>query len=219
MPGRQTLFRGFLPATAQRSHFSVDPMYFCHLLTCIQDADGQVGKSSLLNALVNRKRHKLVRTSGRPGQTKTLNGFGVGSELTLVDTPGYGFGSRDAWGPLVMDFLQQRQCLKRTILLVDGMHGPKEADERLIAELGKRGIPFQVLLTKVDRLRDEAGLREMLDGVEVLVRKLGGAAVHGELLAVSSEKERTGIALLRASIARTCTLATQGPRRTQKVNK
>ncbi|CCG82690.1 putative GTP binding protein [Taphrina deformans PYCC 5710] len=158
-----------------------------------------VGKSTLLNVLLGRKRHKLVRTSSRPGQTQALNGFSVGGEVCLVDTPGYGYRSREAWGPLIETYLRSRRTLKRACLLVEASHGFKTHDEALVHALARDGVPFQVVLTKVDKLAPPA-LLELLAYSETYLRKAGKAAVWGEVLGVSSDERRLGIPELRSSL-------------------
>src|SRR6187399_2868175 len=101
-----------------------------------------VGKSSLLNALTNRK--ALARTSNTPGRTQELNFFDVGKPLVLrlVDMPGYGFADAPKdlvrkWKHLVNDFLRGRAVLKRVLVLVDSRHGLKDVDLELMAMLDK----------------------------------------------------------------------------------
>eukprot|EP00160_Parvularia_atlantis_P012343 Unigene246_Nuclearia_a/m.877 Unigene246_Nuclearia_a/g.877 ORF Unigene246_Nuclearia_a/g.877 Unigene246_Nuclearia_a/m.877 type:complete len:374 (+) Unigene246_Nuclearia_a:27-1148(+) len=107
-----------------------------------------VGKSSLINALLGVRR--LVKTSKRPGKTAMLNFFVVGERLTLTDMPGYGFGSRAEWGPMVLDYLRQRQQLRITCLLIDSRRGVLPIDEQTMDLLDEAHVPFQVVLTKSD---------------------------------------------------------------------
>lgn len=158
-----------------------------------------VGKSTLLNILLGRKRHKLVRTSSKPGHTTALNGFQVGRDLCLVDSPGYGYRSRDEWGPLIMKYLRSRTSLKRTCLLIESSHGYKSHDEELIKDLAVKGVPFQIVLTKIDKLGGNE-VTKLLEHSESYLRKVGKAAVWGEVVGVSSDSERHGIAALRASL-------------------
>lgn len=160
-----------------------------------------VGKSSLLNVLLGRKRHKLVRTSTKPGHTKALNGFQVGREVCLVDSPGYGYRSRDEWGTLIMAYLRHRKTLKRTCLLIESSHGFKTHDEELIQHLASNGIPFQVIFTKMDKVAAN-DFEDLLEYSETYLRKVGKAAVWGEVLGVSNNQERLGIAALQASLCK-----------------
>lgn len=159
-----------------------------------------VGKSTLLNVLMNRKRNKIVRTSSKPGRTSALNGFTVGRDVCLVDTPGYGFRSRQEWGPLIMDFLKTRRTLRRTCLLVDAEHGYKSQDEALMQGLVQKGVAFQVILTKVDKI-PAADLSKLLKYSEEYLRKIGKAAIYGEVIGVSHISSRLGIPELRASLS------------------
>ncbi|CAI6326157.1 unnamed protein product [Periconia digitata] len=134
-----------------------------------------VGKSSLLNTLVNTK--LLARTSATPGFTKTMNLYGIAPKnnimlsksptghekitgagaLTIVDMPGYGEGSLTEWGTEIMKYLQNRKQLRRVFVLIDAMHGIKEKDQSLLSSLRVGGIPHQVILSKLDRIYVPAG--------------------------------------------------------------
>src|SRR5919202_6710821 len=112
-----------------------------------------VGKSSLLNALTNRK--ALARTSNTPGRTQELNFFNVGNphQLRLVDMPGYGFAEAPKdmvrrWRFLVNDYLRGRQVLKRALVLVDSRHGLKPVDLEVMEMLDKAAVSYRVVLTK-----------------------------------------------------------------------
>jgi GTP-binding protein len=161
-----------------------------------------VGKSSLINALVNR--HRLARTSNTPGRTQELNFFAPhDSALYLVDMPGYGFARApkdkvEAWTQLIEDYLRGRATLKRVLLLVDARHGLKAADEEIIVLLNEAAVSFEVVLTKADKI----GAREL----DAVVASTGQAlerhpAAFPAVLATSAEK-KTGIPELRAEIAR-----------------
>ncbi|KAJ4371238.1 hypothetical protein N0V83_004455 [Neocucurbitaria cava] len=132
-----------------------------------------VGKSSLLNAVVNADiKSLLARTSSTPGFTKTMNLYGVGpgngvtikkqpdgrdkivgrSGLTIVDMPGYGEGSLAQWGVEIMKYIQSRKQLRRVFVLLDAEHGIKDKDRSLLASLRLAGVSHQVILSKVDKL-------------------------------------------------------------------
>lgn len=173
-----------------------------------------VGKSSLLNALLNKKNAKLAHESKHPGRTRTLNFFGVGGAsevmgtkrvakkgmslemlgkgkggkeefkkgtevrnvigkggVCVVDCPGYGFGSRDAWGEVVMRYLEKREQLARAYLLVDVNVGMKKADEQALEILREAGTPHQVVLSKVDKILFPGGrldMHSLPDGIQRL---------------------------------------------------
>jgi GTP-binding protein len=114
-----------------------------------------VGKSSLLNVLLRRKR--LAMTSARPGKTQTLNFYDVDGACWFVDLPGYGYARapaavRRAWRPMVEGYLRGSPDLAGVVQLVDSRHDPTPEDRRMLAFLADAGIPALVVLTKVDKL-------------------------------------------------------------------
>ncbi len=114
-----------------------------------------VGKSSLLNALVKQK--ALARVSVTPGRTQQVNFFCLGNnKAMLVDLPGYGFANAPknlvrAWERMSLGYLKNRTNLKRLFLLIDSRHGFKKADLEFMEQLNKYGIPYQLVLTKLDK--------------------------------------------------------------------
>lgn len=114
-----------------------------------------VGKSSLLNRLLNRK--KLVKTSRTPGKTRTLNFFTVNDGFYLVDFPGYGYAKRSQseriqWGQLIEDYVVDREPLKGFVQLIDVRHTPTEDDLRMVEWLTKSQQRFVIVGTKADKL-------------------------------------------------------------------
>jgi GTP-binding protein len=114
-----------------------------------------VGKSSLINTLVNRKR--LVKTSSTPGRTQLINFFLVNGSLSLVDLPGYGYAKvppavKKKWGPMIETYLSTRPGLAAVVLLMDIRRSPKEEEFRLFDWLAHYGIPVVPVLTKADKL-------------------------------------------------------------------
>lgn len=115
-----------------------------------------VGKSSLINCLVHRK--KLVRTSRTPGQTQTINFFRVNDAFCFVDLPGYGFARvpesiRATWRPMVESYLTGRMNLRGIVQIMDARHLPTPDDMKLWQWLRGRQIPAIPVLTKLDKLR------------------------------------------------------------------
>lgn len=113
-----------------------------------------VGKSSLINVLVNRKR--LVKTSSTPGRTQLINFFDINDAFTFVDLPGYGYAKAPArvvreWGPMVERYLTERRSLKGMIFLIDIRRSPQVEEFNLIEWFRAHGIPFRVVLTKADK--------------------------------------------------------------------
>ena len=114
-----------------------------------------VGKSSLINTLVNRK--NLVRTSSSPGRTQMLNFFRINNQVNFVDFPGYGFAKvplkvRAQWKPMVESYLKHRTTLQLVIILLDIRRVPSSDDASLIRWLESFNIPFLIVLTKTDKL-------------------------------------------------------------------
>nr|WP_320049740.1 ribosome biogenesis GTP-binding protein YihA/YsxC [uncultured Desulfuromonas sp.] len=114
-----------------------------------------VGKSSLLNVMVQRK--SLVRTSSTPGRTQLINFFDLNDELYLVDLPGYGFAKvpmaiKKQWGPMIQTYLQQRQSLCAVVVLFDIRRVPREEDLQLLDWLEEYGVPTIPVITKVDKV-------------------------------------------------------------------
>lgn len=170
-----------------------------------------VGKSSLINALVGQK--GLARTSNTPGRTQELNYFvpegysGEGDDLppmALVDMPGYGYAQApkdqvDAWTKLVFDYLRGRATLKRVYVLIDSRHGLKKNDEEVLSLLDKAAVSYQIVLTKTDKIKPPAVTRLIAETVEKIRKR---PAAYPEVIATSSEKSE-GLDSLRAEIAKT----------------
>jgi GTP-binding protein len=114
-----------------------------------------VGKSSLINVLVNRKR--LVKTSSTPGRTQLVNFFDINDQVTFVDLPGYGYAKvpasvRKKWGPMIETYLSGRTTLKGVVLILDIRRIPREQEHDLIAWLEHYSIARILVLTKADKL-------------------------------------------------------------------
>lgn len=114
-----------------------------------------VGKSSLINTLINRKNY--ARTSSQPGKTQTLNFYNVEEQLYFVDVPGYGYAKvsqkeREKWARMIETYFSTRQELRGTINLVDARHEPSELDVQMIEFLHYYNIPVLVVGTKVDKI-------------------------------------------------------------------
>ena len=167
-----------------------------------------VGKSSLINALIGQK--GLARTSNTPGRTQELNYFvpdgysGADGDLppmALVDMPGYGYAQApkehvDAWTKLVFDYLRGRSTLKRVYVLIDSRHGIKKNDDDVLDLLDKAAVSYQVVLTKTDKIKDVAVPRLVSETLEKIKKR---PAAFPEVLATSSEKG-IGMEDLRSAI-------------------
>ena len=114
-----------------------------------------VGKSSLINMITNRK--DLAKTSGKPGKTQTINHFLVNQKWYLVDLPGYGYAgvsrtARKGWGKMIETYLLNRENLYCTFVLVDARHEPQKKDIEFITWIGEKQLPIAIVLTKADKL-------------------------------------------------------------------
>ena len=121
-----------------------------------------VGKSSLINALINRK--NLARTSGKPGKTQTLNFYLINDQFHFVDLPGYGFAKvskeiKDKWSRFIEEYLTNRPNLMGVIQLIDLRHPPSEEDAMMFEWLRHLGIPFLLVATKADKISRGQHLR------------------------------------------------------------
>lgn len=169
-----------------------------------------VGKSSLINALVGRS--GLARTSNTPGRTQELNYFVPdgysGSEgdlppMALVDMPGYGYATApkekvDEWTKLVFDYLKGRVTLKRVYVLIDSRHGIKKNDEEVLGLLDKAAVSYQIVLTKTDKIKAPAVPKLVTETLEKIRKR---PAAFPEVIATSSEKNE-GLGELREAIVR-----------------
>lgn len=114
-----------------------------------------VGKSSLINALVNRKR--LARTSNTPGKTQQMNYYNIDQKFYIVDLPGFGFAKvpekeRQRWGKDIKQYLLQRNTLNMILHLVDARHDPTRLDKDFFYWMASKQKPFSVIMTKTDKL-------------------------------------------------------------------
>jgi GTP-binding protein len=160
-----------------------------------------VGKSSLINALV--KRRGLARTSNTPGRTQELNFFEApGISLFLVDMPGYGFAEApkakvEAWTKLVRDYLRGRVPLLRVLLLIDARHGLKSPDRTMMEMLDEAAVSYQAVLTKADKIKPP----QLADTIATLQGELAThAAAYGRVVATSAQNG-SGVDEVRAEIA------------------
>ena len=150
-----------------------------------------VGKSSLINALVNHK--GLARTSNVPGKTQQMNYYQVDDKIYLVDLPGFGYAQvskeeRERWGRDIRDYLLERSTLRLVLHLVDIRHEPSDLDEEFFYWLGTNRMPFAVVLSKADKLsynkqqQSKFRLKRILDDMNIEVPVI-----------VSSTKDKKGI--------------------------
>ena len=159
-----------------------------------------VGKSSLINAITNRK--GLARASNTPGRTQEINFFELGDKRYLVDLPGYGFANApvavvEKWQRLLKSYLSGRPNLRRAFVLIDSRHGIKPVDEEIMQLMNRSALTFQVILTKIDKIKQPEQDKVL---IQVRTKLAKHPAAFPELIITSSEKGE-GIATLRAVIA------------------
>ncbi|SMC94472.1 GTP-binding protein [Desulfocicer vacuolatum DSM 3385] len=156
-----------------------------------------VGKSSLINTLVNRK--NLVKTSSKPGCTQLINFFTINDEISFVDLPGYGYAKvsktiRTQWAPMVDRYLSVRKNLMGVILLIDIRRDPGKEEFELMDWFAKRRIPFLTVLTKADKLSRTKQQKRLAILTKTLERRK-------EDLILFSSKTRQGREMVLGEIA------------------
>lgn len=139
-----------LLSAANKSHYPQDDIPEVALA-----GRSNVGKSSFINTLLNRK--NLARTSGKPGKTQLLNFFNIDDKLRLVDVPGYGYArvskkEREKWGRMIEEYLTSRENLKAVVSLVDFRHEPSADDVQMYEFLKYYEIPVILVATKADKI-------------------------------------------------------------------
>lgn len=130
-----------------------------------------VGKSSLINKLLNRK--KLARTSSKPGRTRTINFYNIEDELIFVDVPGYGYAKvskaeLEKWSEMMEHYFSTREVLQTTILIVDFRHKPTAQDVQMYEYLKYLDLPVLIVATKVDKVKRGVHNRHMNQVVNTL---------------------------------------------------
>ena len=147
-----------------------------------------VGKSSLINTLVNRKH--LVKTSSTPGRTQLINFFDINGNITFVDLPGYGYARvpaavRKKWGPMIETYLSSRKTLKGVVIIMDIRRLPREEEQNLMDWLAHYALASVLVLTKTDKLSKTKVIKQQ----NAIVKAL---AVAKEDVILFSAKTRRG---------------------------
>ena len=147
-----------------------------------------VGKSSLINALMNRK--SLARTSSQPGKTQTINYYNVNDAMYLVDLPGYGYArvsvsEKEKWGKMTERYLHSSRDLKAVFLLIDIRHEPSANDRQMVEWMTFHGFPPIIIATKLDKLK-----RSQVNKQVKLVRDGLGLKAQDILIPFSSETKQ-----------------------------
>jgi GTP-binding protein len=144
-----------------------------------------VGKSSLINALINQG---IARTSNTPGRTQQLNFFELAKKCYIVDMPGYGYAKVSktkvaAWNALMKDYLLGRSVLKQVFVLLDARHDIKPSDDDMMTLLDDSAVPYQVVLTKADKLKPTE-LSNRISATQAVVQR--HVAAYPELICTSA---------------------------------
>ena len=150
-----------------------------------------VGKSSLINAVMNRK--SLARTSAQPGKTQTINFYNINGALYYVDLPGYGYAKRGQKGQeqiqrIIETYILQREQMTNLFVLIDSRLEPQKIDLEFMEWLGENGIPFSIIFTKADKLK--GGRLKM--NINAYLRELSKQWEELPPHFVSSSEDRTG---------------------------
>ena len=147
-----------------------------------------VGKSSLINALMNRKSY--ARISATPGKTQTINFYSINDALYLVDLPGYGYAKvsereKEQWGKMIERYLRRSQMLKRVFLLVDIRHEPSANDRMMYDWIVYNGYEPVIIATKLDKLK-----RSQVPGQVKIIRQALGMGKDGRIIPFSAETKQ-----------------------------
>ncbi len=158
-----------------------------------------VGKSSLLNALIGQK--ALANVSNTPGRTQRVTFFDLAERMRLVDLPGYGYAkvskrAVDAWTQLIEDYLRGRPSLRRALLLIDSRVGMKDSDEAALTVLDEAAVATRVVLTKIDKLRPG----EVAEQIAAVTARLKPHAAAFPEVSVTSSSTGVGMPELRADL-------------------
>lgn len=148
-----------------------------------------VGKSSLINGLLNRK--NIARTSNVPGKTQQMNYYNINEKCYFVDLPGYGYAKvpkkeRERWGRNIREYLNDRETLSLIIHVVDARHKPTTLDEDFFYWMASNGKPFCVLLSKADKISNNKVAKAKADVKKILAEM----NIEVPVLAYSSESKR-----------------------------
>jgi len=173
----------FVTSAVRQSHYPP-----AHLPEIAFAGRSNVGKSSLINTLVNRK--NLVKTSSTPGRTQLINFFNINQSLMFVDLPGFGYARvpkkiQKEWGPMIENYLSTRSTLKGVVLIMDLRRTPGRQESDFINWLYHYGIPCILVMTKTDKLKKSKRVLHQKQAAEAL-------QIDPEDLLLFSTKSRQG---------------------------
>lgn len=123
-----------------------------------------VGKSSFINKLIGRK--SLVRTSAKPGKTRTLNFYTINDAFYFVDVPGYGYAKvskseREQWGTMMEEYFETRETLRLVVLIIDSRHPPTKDDLQMVEYLSYIELPLLIVATKLDKVKRSQRVKQL----------------------------------------------------------
>ena len=150
-----------------------------------------VGKSSLINMLANKK--SMAKTSSTPGKTQLINHFLINKNMYWVDLPGYGYAKvsqsqRGTWTKMIWNYVEQRKNLMTLFVLVDSRHTPQQMDLAFVNKLGEKGIPFTIIFTKADK----ESQKDVANHVSLFKKAMLKTWEHLPPIFVSSSEKRLG---------------------------
>lgn len=193
MPLKQQLMTFFENAVFFKSVYDLSELPPDEGVEIAFSGRSNAGKSTAINALVNRKR--LAFTSKTPGRTQTINYFNIGPQRHLVDLPGYGFAAvplkeKRHWGELISSYLQSRASLRGLVIIMDARHPFTDLDHQLLGWIAPLQIPAHVLLTKADKLGNQEAM--------VVLRAAQAEAGRHPLCSVQLFSGKTGLGVVAA---------------------
>lgn len=170
----------FIKSASKPSEFIIDELPQVAIV-----GRSNVGKSSLINMLANNK--NMAKTSSTPGRTRLVNYFCVNNEFYLVDLPGYGFAKaskaeKESWDSVLDNYFNNTHNLKLVLVLLDSRHIPTQLDVMMIDYLVSREIPYQIVLTKADKLSNNEYFKN--------VRDISNAIRHSKDIMIKTSAEK-----------------------------
>lgn len=181
----------FVKSASKKSERPAEP----YLKEVLMVGKSNVGKSSLINALTNKK--NMAFTSSKPGHTRLLNYYNIDNKLYLVDAPGYGYSKIGAdldelFGNMMEDYLNENDRLSLILCLIDSRREVSEDDEGLINFIREKNYPFLIVATKMDKLNQKEKA--------ALMKRMNSLMIDPNQIVLSSSLDKTNIDILRRKI-------------------